>query len=178
MKSFRSLNMLALGQSPAADPESRFRVPVAASRPAESATSPFFPRLRVASASARRPASPSTSGARFSRTARTKSASSRRSGSSRSTGSAPPSIDGRAPSRRTSRQPSTSCARVVDRQVGVGLEEADLPHPLRLIRLAVTLAMQPDANRSRALAMSNFDVSTGTPTASIDVDLRPRPAPG
>ena len=36
------------------------------------------------------------------------------------------------------------------------------------MRLAVTLAMQPDANRSRALAMSYFGVSTGTPTASIE----------
>ena len=41
------------------------------------------------------------------------------------------------------------------------------------MRLAVTFAMHPDANRSRALAMSYFGVSTGTPTASIDVDLRP-----
>ena len=38
----------------------------------------------------------------------------------------------------------------------------------RLIRLAVRLAMQPDANLSRALAMSVRGVSTFTPTASID----------
>ena len=36
----------------------------------------------------------------------------------------------------------------------------------RLIRLAVMLAMHPDANFSRALQMSIFGVSTGTPTAS------------
>ena len=35
-------------------------------------------------------------------------------------------------------------------------------------RLAVTLAMQPFAKRSRALAMSTRAVSTGTPTASTD----------
>ena len=39
------------------------------------------------------------------------------------------------------------------------------------MRLAVMLAMQPDAKRSRTLAMSYFGVSTGTPTASIDVDV-------
>ena len=36
------------------------------------------------------------------------------------------------------------------------------------MRLAVRFAMQPFANRSRALAMSTRPVSTGTPTASID----------
>ena len=36
----------------------------------------------------------------------------------------------------------------------------------RLIRLAVRLAMQPPAKRSRTLAMSIRGVSTGTPTAS------------
>ena len=36
----------------------------------------------------------------------------------------------------------------------------------RLMRLAVMLAMQPDANFTRALAMSTFGVSTGTPIAS------------
>ena len=39
---------------------------------------------------------------------------------------------------------------------------------VRLIRLAVTLAMQPFANRRRALAMSTRPVRTGTPTASIE----------
>ena len=38
----------------------------------------------------------------------------------------------------------------------------------RLIRDAVTLATQPDANRIRALAMSTFGVSTGTPMASTE----------
>ena len=37
------------------------------------------------------------------------------------------------------------------------------------MRLAVTLAMQPEANRRRAFAMSAFGVSTFTPTASIIV---------
>ena len=41
----------------------------------------------------------------------------------------------------------------------------------RLIRLAVMLAMQPDANFTRALQMSIFGVSTGTPTASTADDL-------
>ena len=41
----------------------------------------------------------------------------------------------------------------------------------RLIRLAVRLAMQPEANRSRALAMSTRGVRTGTPTASTAIDL-------
>ena len=36
------------------------------------------------------------------------------------------------------------------------------------MRLAVRLAMQPLAKRSRAFAMSTRPVSTGTPTASID----------
>ena len=73
-----------------------------------------YPTLSILSAisaartSARLPASPSTSGAELSRTALTKSASSRRSGSSRSTGIAPPWMSGRG-SLRTSRQPSTSC---------------------------------------------------------------------
>ena len=43
----------------------------------------------------------------------------------------------------------------------------------RLIRLAVRLAMHPDAKRSRTLAMSTCPVSTGTPTASIAATSSP-----
>ncbi len=39
------------------------------------------------------------------------------------------------------------------------------------MRLAVMLAINPEANLTRTLAMSNFEVSTGTPTAWRAHDL-------
>ena len=70
----------------------------------------------------RRPA-----GARLSRTrAATKSTSSRRSGSSCCTGIWPPSIDGRCAVPPHQPPPLDLLRRVVDGDIGVGLEEADL----------------------------------------------------
>ena len=84
--------------------------------------------IRTASASAARPCSPGTAGARLSRTAATKSSSSRLSGSSPGTASLPPSIFGR-PAGCGDQLTHLDFVRArVDRHVALALEEADLPN--------------------------------------------------
>ena len=85
------------------------------------------PATRSASASARRPSRPVTSGGRPSRTAPRKSVSSRASGSSRGDVELA-ALDPRLVAGAADEPVHLDLLRrVVDRQVGVGLEEADLP---------------------------------------------------
>ena len=66
--------------------------------------------------------------------------------------------------------------REIDADVGARLEERTLRIVSKLMRLAVRLAMQPEAKVRRTLAMSMRGDSTGTPTASMAVTSLPMAA--
>ena len=91
----------------------------------------------------------------------------------------PPSIAGRSPGARPrAARPRAPAPRSRSRRTCPAGRTATFRTLSRLMRLAVMLAMQPDANVTRAFAMSTFGVSTGTPTASTPTTSRADRRPG
>src|SRR5882672_11936827 len=126
---------------------------------------------RSASSRARRPAAPSTSGARRVRTESRKARSSARSGSSRSDGSVVKSNFGCAPG-STTRTRSASW-RVKSTEIySCCWKNRSLRTRSVETRLAVTLATAPEAKSRRTCAMSTLSVRTGMPIAFISRDGR------
>ena len=131
------------------------------------------PRIRWATASARRPSAPVTRGDVRRRAARTKSSNSRSSGSAFLTSTRPPSMPVRSPLALLDLPGLDLLLRIVYRDERVGLKHAQLADPIpadpagRQIRDATV--------REAQAGIRDIDprLSTGTPTASIEIGSEP-----
>src|SRR5262249_21932776 len=123
--------------------------------------------MTCATSRARRPSHPVTGGDCRARTARTKASTSSPSASPSWPSRSSRVSDGCPLPSGSRRHTRTRRSSKSSEKYASGWKMRSLRSRLSETRLAVTLAMQPLAKRSRALAMSTDGVSTGTPTASI-----------